>query len=389
MGASTLLVYSFNYDTQGIGKYLTNITMAGFILSEILASLLRRKIRIYPTVAIFTLFIGFCFFSILWSASLSNSWSRVLSLSLMLAYYLALTNFVLAYIGSRARLYLFAKVLVISSLFAAVYLLLTSDWQSGTRINGVIGDSNQASAYLAYAIPVALYCESKKLLPKLLIVVDVIAIIVAIGVMGSRTGIIVALFGIILYWIICSIQKGIISLRLITTTLLIIMAVVIICNFIMTNKVAYDIIGRRFESLFDILSGGVSKINEGSYYERQALYDLAIELFTSHPVIGVGIDAYSSFAAISIRNTFSHNDYLQLLSCVGIVGFSLYYAQHVYLMKRFRYLEKMEFAVCLTLFVMLLVFHMTVVFYYQKLEFVFLAFLSCMVCLARNQKNIV
>lgn len=385
MGASTLLVYCFNYDTQGIGNSLTNLSIAGFIVIEVIVGISRRSLKLYPTVALFALFTGFCLCSILWSTSFDKSFSRVQSLLLMLAYYFALTNFVLVRFENRERLYCIARILVISSLFAAMYLLFTSDWQVGLRVNGIIGDSNQASAYLAYSIPVALYCGSKKLLPKIIIAIDIIAVIVAIGVMGSRTGILVAAIGIVLYWLTRSIQNGIFSLRTIFVALAITFASIAAINFIMTNEIAYEIIGRRFESLFDILSGGQSKINENSYYERRALFHLAVELFSTHPIFGVGIDAYSKYAAISIRDTFSHNDYLQLLSCVGVIGFALYYAQHAYLVFQFRRLDKREFALCLTLLTMILIFHSAVVFYYQKLEFVFLALLLGVVSTNRTR----
>lgn len=379
MVSSTLLVFTLNFDTEGAGNLLTNAAIAGFVAFEVVTCRLRNSARFHPTVVMFATFVWFCLCSILWSVVPEKSFSRVESLLIMLAYYLALTNFALTRFEEKERLRFLAKVIVISSFIASLYLLFTSGWQMGERVNGVIGDSNQASAYLSYTVPIALFCAERRLLPKWLTVLDVIVVALSVGVMGSRTGIVVVMLGILLYWLIRSIQRGIISIRTVITILVFAIVAAMAVSFIMTNEIAYEIVGRRFESLFDILSGGSSKINENSYYERQALLDLAIRLFTEHPIIGVGIDGYAYYAAAVIRDTFSHNDYMQLLSCVGIVGFALYYSQHVYIVSKLRNLDKTEFAMCLTLLVMILAFHMTVVFYYQKLEFVFLAFLSCMV----------
>lgn len=375
MAVSTVCVFAFNFDTEGFGNTLTNAVIIGFILAEAIACLFRRSYCVHPAVALFALFAWFCLCSILWSVTPAKSYSRVQSLLIMLVYYLALTNFALTRSETRARAVFLAKLLVFSSFFAAAYLLLSSDWQTGARVTGIIGDSNQASAYLSYVTPIALYCGAKGLLPRWVVALDIVMITFAVGVMGSRTGLFIVAAGIVLYWLIRSIQRGIISIRTVVSAVLIVAGVILLVNFIMTNEIAYEIVGERFESLLDILSGGSSKINENSYYERQALFNLAVELFKDHPIVGVGIDGYAYYASISIRDTFSHNDYMQLLSCVGVIGFALYYAQHVYIVSGFRSLSKAELAMCITLVVMMLAFHTTVVFYYQKLEFVFLSFL--------------
>lgn len=385
MALSTLLVFSFNYDTEGIGNTVTNASIACFIFLEVLACVSRRSVEFHPTVIMFSAFTWFCLCSVFWSASFDISFSRAVSLLLMLAYFIALTNFVLAHHASRDRFRFFARILVVSSLFASAYLLLTSGWQTGDRVSGVIGDANQASAYIGYTIPIALYCVTNKLLPKWLVTADVALILFAVGVMGSRTGLLTAVLGIAIYWIIRSNQRGIISLRTLATLIVLAVGVYLISQFIMSNPVAYKLIGSRFESLIDIVQGGSSKINENSYYERQELLALAVQLFSQHPIIGVGIDAYAYYAGAIIRNTFCHNDYLQLLSCVGIIGFCLYYSQHVYIISRFKHLKFQDLALGITLMVQLLFFHVSVVFYYQKLEFVFIAFFVALI--STNARN--
>lgn len=385
MGLSTLLVFSFNFDTTGVGNAVTNLAIACFMATELMACLSRRYCRLHPVTMLFAAFTWFCLCSVLWSPSFDRSIARVKSLLLMLLYFIALTNFALAGDDHRGRCRAFARSLVISSLFAAVYVIVASDWRTGTRVTGVIGDSNQASAYLSYAVPVALYCGEKKLLPRLLVAADIVAVSFAVVVMASRTGLIVVAAGLVLYWFVRAVQRGFFTLRSVTELMVILIAIYGIFRFIMTDELAYELIGSRYESFIDIAQGQSSKINENSYYERRALRDLAIKLFERHPIGGVGIEAYSYYAALTIRDTFSHNDYLQLLSCVGVVGFCLYYSQHVYIAVRLPKLQPCEFALGFVLLIQMFSFHTNVVFYYQKLEFVFLAFLVALVSIDDNQ----
>ena len=125
-------------------------------------------------------------------------------------------------------------------------------------------------------------------------------------------------------------------------------------------------------------------MNEGSYFERKRLLELAISLWQNHPMFGVGADAYAHFAAAGIRNTFSHNDYMQILSGVGIVGFILYYAQHVYILKNGVRLRGPLQVVVLVMLAQLLFFHFFVVFYYQKLEIIYIVLL---IALSTNMKQ--
>ena len=378
---STLLVFCFNYDNVGIGNRLTNAMVGSLIFFEILLCLSRHKIIINFTLYLYIAFLLFCLLSVLWSASFDRSFNRVMSLFLMLFYYIALINYSLVRINEQNRFILYVRLLVFCALFASVYLLIktSSGWRSGTRINGVIGDANQASAYLAYSIPVSLYCGERRFLPQWFVAADIVFVAIAIGIMGSRSGITVVMIGILLYWFIRLLQRGVFSSRTIFGVILILIFTYAMVQLIMNNEIAYKIIGSRFESFIDIISGRRSKVNENSYYQRQALYALAVDLFRQHPIIGVGIDAYGWYASRVIRNTFSHNDYLQLLSCVGFVGFSLYYTQHVYIASKFRMLKDREAALGISLLAQMLAFHMTVVFYYQKLEFVFISFLVALV----------
>lgn len=93
---------------------------------------------------------------------------------------------------------------------------------------GVIGDPNQASAYLSYAIPVALFAADEKHVPRGVVFADIVLIIFAIGVMGSRTGLVVAACGCIAYTLFRAAQNGILSIRVIFIIILSLLGVLVV-----------------------------------------------------------------------------------------------------------------------------------------------------------------
>lgn len=85
----------------------------------------------------------------------------------------------------------------------------------------------------------------------------------------------------------------------------------------------YNVIGYRLEGL----ASGTS--TEGSYIGRSRMIELGINWFMQSPVLGYGINA---FRALSPWNTYAHNNYVELLVDLGIVGTGLYYFWTVFLL---------------------------------------------------------
>ncbi|KOA43941.1 hypothetical protein BAAA27673_08210 [Bifidobacterium animalis subsp. lactis ATCC 27673] len=380
MSLSLIFVFTFNYVSAGHGTTLTYAFILGFILIELLAMIRRRRCAIHPCVALFAMFIIFGAASVLWSVDTELTIVRVKSLCVILVYMLCLLNYLFSDVNPERRMILFLRMIVFSSAFAAIYLILNSPWQTGQRVDGVIGDSNQVSAYFAYSIPVVLYCWSRKYLKAHTVFPYLALVLFAVIINGSRTGLVVAATGVLIYWFVRELQHGVLTFRTLFTFLGLTLAAGLLVVFIMDTNIGYEILGRRIQSLIDILSGQPSVTNENSYFERERLYELAVQIWQSSPIFGTGMDTYAHYAAISIRDTFSHNDYLQILSGVGLIGFAMYYGQHAYLaVKMVKKVRGPALAFSLTLLVQILLFHMYVVFYYQKLEVVFLSALCIVI----------
>ncbi len=141
---------------------------------------------------------------------------------------------------------------------------------------------------------------------------------------GSRKAIITLLLGFTLYEIFLA--KGF-KVLINTFKSFLIVGLIIFITF--NNPLAYNILGSRFENLYnmvfeDEMDTGIVKRN---FYAENA-----IMLFKEKPIIGVGGNGFKAYMDfIDYKHiVYSHNNYLELLSTLGIIGFLLYYYIWIY-----------------------------------------------------------
>ena len=86
----------------------------------------------------------------------------------------------------------------------------------------------------------------------------------------------------------------------------------------------------RIESMFNAFFGGGD--SDGSALTRKKMIEIGWEEFLKHPIGGIGI-SNSYFITLQYlgRETYLHNNFVELLSCGGIFAFTFYYAIYVYL----------------------------------------------------------
>lgn len=118
--------------------------------------------------------------------------------------------------------------------------------------------------------------------------------------------------------------------------MLVFIAVLLFVYFIMTDEVIYHIIGRRFSSMFEFLSGG-QRSTDNSMYVRRYFINVAKNMFAESPLHGKGLMSFEETIVNDhgFSATYSHNNYWQLLSELGITGFLIYYSMYVFCIIKF------------------------------------------------------
>ena len=113
--------------------------------------------------------------------------------------------------------------------------------------------------------------------------------------------------------------------------LLMIAIIVLIIYFVMTNELAYNAIGRRFNSMLNYYSTGTQR-SDNSLYMRNYYIEIAKKMFSESPIFGKGLENFSKILDLDLggKVTYSHNNHWQMLSEFGIIGFVIYYSFYVF-----------------------------------------------------------
>lgn len=197
---------------------------------------------------------------------------------------------------------------------------------------------------------------------------------VIIGISGSRKALVLVALGIVLLLL-----KRFGSKNIIKTILrwVIVGAVVYIAfRFLLTLPI-FETVNSRMKGLTALITG-VGNVDHSAWL-RQRYMELGMEQFRKTPFLGIGMNnARLIVGAYFERETYLHNNYVELLADGGIVGFLCYYSIYIFLIYQLwgRRKSNDEYLVmCLTLIVMFLVMDYGGISYYSKSRyFYFLIF---------------
>lgn len=113
--------------------------------------------------------------------------------------------------------------------------------------------------------------------------------------------------------------------------------------------------------------------DDSSYETRAEMIHQAFDLWLQAPLFGHGLD---SFRGLSGQDTYSHNNYLELMSCIGLVGALLFYALHAQVLLRAARARRSLRHCCWLFILTFLVVDIGAVSYYSKQTIMILMLLT-------------
>lgn len=367
-----IITYVYNFQTSRNGNVLTNCIIMEFCVLQFILMLRTKKIKIHKTMIFLTIFSFFSLISFFWSVYPTNTITK----SKTLFYNIFFFSSLLWYLKDKQRIEIFMKALGLAGMIAAIYSIINSSFLQGVRTTDVIGNANTMAAYLSYAALISLYYFFKEENSKFFYLVSYIAISFAILITGSRMGFIMLLTGTFFtYLIFNSINKEN-MFKFFLKVIFIIFILYLFYVFTQKNTLLYSILGIRIQSLIEIITGQESSISENSTFERIEMSKLAFKVFCQYPLQGCGLGGIAHYIKEYITGyyTFCHNNYMELLSGVGILGFSCYYANYINIIKNLRKVKVLELTKFSKIMVFeLLISHFFLVQYYYKFEYIYLA----------------
>ena len=224
-------------------------------------------------------------------------------------------------------------VLSISTFLLYIYLSQTNQLiVQNTRLgNDFMGNANIFSTlFMLGAISTAYFVLfSKKTVLRLIALAVFVAQEFAMALAGGRKFFILPIILLSINYILLQDNKG--KKRVLIRGTIIIFALVALYNSVMNVPILYNAIGYRFEGLVNGISGNAF---DRSAKTRMEMINTGIKLWLSSPIWGHGTD---SFRLITSYGGYSHNNYVELLCNLGVIGFLVYYYYVVNAINNIRY----------------------------------------------------
>ncbi|MFQ9309618.1 MAG: O-antigen ligase family protein [Paraclostridium sordellii] len=324
-----ILLISMYFDMSDSGIYYNKIII---IFTMFLVYIIKNsKLYVEKQIYIFYIFsIAICasgLYGIDNSSALGNI-IVVISCSMLM---LMISNNIV----NENRIKIFLKVSIILAIILSIRVISITDFQrflQGTyypdvTIQKYIGNRNVVSLMIGLGFNFCIYMiyNYKKFIYGILGFMMFITILLT----GSRKGLLIC----ITPWVIFFSMRFLKS-RKIMNKLKLICVTAIICfvtfNIIMNVEVIYDTVGFRIEAMYrSIIYGEVS--SEGSFNTRQNMIDKGEEYFREKPILGHGVSTYRYIYKHDMgKETYSHNNYIELLVNNGIIGFTIYYIFYIW-----------------------------------------------------------
>ena len=252
--------------------------------------------------------------SYIWAVNRSTVLSCAISIIQVILIGAALIN----YCNSMERRKKALEILMIAGLILCARLLVfvpTRAWGS-ERVGNYIGYGNVTVTYSLSYIAILIFYEGYKSRNKKYVISSVIMMFFS-ALSGSKKAIFVALISIVAIVLLSSTNLS----KRIKNCLMCIVIVLIGIYCLYNVPLLYNAVGYRIDNMILQLNGN-SAVVDKSTLDRMLLIQYAKETFLENPILGVGLDA---FRYINPIGRYAHNNYMELLACLGIVGTLLYY----------------------------------------------------------------
>lgn len=279
---------------------------------------------------IFT-FITVSLFSSIWA--INSDWVFTILKSLVIN--AALFSILRSSIYNRMDVEFLFKLLIVASLVNATYILFANPsalmeqaggeenrlgTQEGWNANA-IGMMTSISAVIS-----SYFCKNASSKKERLVYASIIVFLTVVSLTtGSRKAVVILFAGISAYVFFS--LKG----KRIRATLFIVIIFSLMWYLMMENAYFYSIVGWRVEAALSQFTGE-GKL-DGSAISRKKLIVTAIDVWRERPLFGYGLDCFKYFAKSATGHQYyAHNNYVELLADLGVLGFAIYYSAYFYIL---------------------------------------------------------
>lgn len=329
---------------------------------------------------------------------LSSLWALKAKLSLYIVLVelspIVLLSFAtIAYVKKNRSINVILFVIYIVSLIMLGYLLThIEEFLIGERLGVSLNEEGDDRVWNSNSIGVGLcfalfagfilfVLQKKKPLIRAFYYITAFIMIVGVLLTGSRKSLLIMLMPFV-YFIYKREKKHFLFFVLLASLIMF-----LFYEIIMNVEFFYETIGVRMEDMMAILSNDTTGDEDTS---RIQLINLGIDNFFDNPILGVGANNFRVLSETIYpgRNFYAHNNYIELLVDVGIIGFLVYYSAYYYLFLNLKDSQD-PLSLWAKLFLYILLFLGFVeVLYYEPLEQLIFATIFCVVDSNKTKINL-
>lgn len=296
-------------------------------------------------------FILFCLLSYFWAQYTETFITCMIAITQVAL----IGSAIVIYVNSQPNWEFIIRLLILGGAILCIRMVIVvPSYAWGTnRVGNYVGYGNDGAAIVLSYIALFSFWVGQTKKKNIYYILSLLFIFITLFT-GSKKGLFIILIGICILIILSSKKRKSSIYKL----LFIGIFLGIIYYIVMKVPLFYNIIGHRIEDLMIVLKGGNDyKYSLSSSAERMLHIKYAFKIFLTHPFIGVGLDVYRYINPI--RVTYAHNNYLELMADLGIIGTILYYIMPIYILKHlfkkiaaFDKRYNLQFAVIICIFVM-------------------------------------
>lgn len=359
-------------------RLLWAISLIAIFVSYLLVSGFRfPKFKKWFCVEYFALllFISFALFSASWA---KNS-NQVVSRGSFVLKIIISGILISIMINSRKNVRSILKSIEYGGDIAIIYTIAANGLSSmiamflrGSRLSYTGTNSNVLGGVAAFSVVICIYFLTVEgwRISSLFAIPCMLIVILSV----SKKAIFAMFFGAFMYIVLINMnKKGFIKNMLKVVAIIIVSAFALYFILKLPFLAAVE---QRVEAMFSGLAGGLSSSGiDRSTMERLSLIESGKTIIHKHPIIGVGLDNARFYNTYGV---YLHNNYLELMADLGIVGAFLYYSVYLGILKNYvkyrNFIDK-EYDICLTLLILVLILDWGRVTYYDLETYYFISLL--------------
>ena len=339
-------------------------------------SLNKIKLKIPTLFILYGIFVLVCYSNIWLGFSINSTLSKELGITLLRNFVFVILAYFYVMITDFDR---FKKLFVYSTVVGSLFALMLTFVSTGSfvlRSEDALFNANTLAISAAVAICILVCSDEKRFTPHNVLLIGILSALCILS--GTRKALIAAVITIVVYYVLRNPEK------LLKNALIICVSVVVVYLLITKIPLLYNMIGNRIESMFSLLMG---ETGDKSAESRAGFIELGFKHFKNRPWIGHGINCFQTLRYSF--GTYSHNNYIELLFSVGILGTVAYYSMYLLVLIRSMkmYLKNRtdNFVLCIGIILSLFFIDIALVSYYERTNLILV--IMCLGLLKGNTEN--